>query len=187
MAADIHILTIDGSPSGGGRTRTALRAVLAAAQAAGAQGSEHSLASNAPSTASDELVVQMNAADAFVIGSPIYRASYASPLKVLLDSLPRGMWGETDAPLRGKAVVIVATGASLHHFLALNDFRNVLAGFFAAHVVPPGLYVPRDGFADDGALKEPYLGQAALQGQALVELALALKASAALRQLAPQA
>jgi hypothetical protein len=26
------------------------------------------------------------------------------------------------------------------------DLRNVLAGFFAAHVVSPSLYVPRDGF-----------------------------------------
>lgn len=106
---------------------------------------------------------------------------------MLLDCVPRGMWGEKDAPLRGKAVAIVATGASLHHFLALDDFRNVLAGFFAGHVLPPGLYVPRDGFGEDGSLKEPYTAQAKLQGRALVELALALRLSSALRQLNPQA
>jgi FMN reductase len=89
--------------------------------------------------------------------------------------------------LRGKAVAIVATGATLHHFLALDDLRNVLASFFAAHVVPPGLYVPRDGFGDAGELIEPYARHARLQGEALAELQEALAASSALRALTPQA
>jgi FMN reductase len=187
VTTPIQILAIDGSPTGGGRTLTVVRAVLAAAEAAGAQTSQRSLADDPPTAASDELIAEMDAADALIIGSPIYRASYAAPLKTLLDMVPRGMWGEKDAPLRGKAIVVVATGASLHHFLALNDFRNVLAGFFAAHVLPPGLYIPREAFADDGSLKEPYPTQAGLQGQALVELARALKTSTALRDLRPQA
>jgi FMN reductase len=163
-----------------------MRAVLAAAEGAGAGTSVRSLAEEFP-RARDELLADMGSADAFVIGSPIYRASFASPLKALLDSIPRGIWGETEAPLRGKAVVVVATGASLHHFLALNDFRNVLAGFFATHVVPPGLYVPREGFSADGSLAAPYAVQAAQQGQALIELTTALQISTVLRQLMPQA
>jgi FMN reductase len=187
MTASLQILAIDGSPTGGGRTLTVVRAVLVAAEAAGAQISLHSLADDPPATTSAELIAAMDAADGLVLGSPIYRASYATPLKALLDVVPRGLWGEKEAPLRGKAVVVVATGASLHHFLALNDFRNVLSGFFAAHVLPPGVYVPREAFGDDGALKEPYAAQAALQGQALVELTRALKTSTALRALSPQA
>jgi FMN reductase len=187
MTDAIQILAIDGSPTGGGRTRTVVQAVVAAARAAGAIASERSLADDPPSVAGDDWIAEMDAADALVIASPIYRASFASPLKILLDMTPRGMWGEKEAPLRGKAIVVVATGASLHHFLALNDFRNVLAGFFAAHVVPPGLYIPREAFSDDGALKDTYAAQAALQGQALVELAQALKTSSALRRLTPQA
>jgi hypothetical protein len=65
--------------------------------------------------------------------------------------------------------------------------RNVLAGFFAAHVIPPGLYVPREGFGDDGALLEPYAGQAALQAEALRELGRVLASTTALRRLTPQA
>jgi FMN reductase len=187
MTPSLQILAIDGSPTGGDRTLTVVRAVLAAAEVAGAQISQRSLADDPPDSMSDELIADMGAADGLVIGSPIYRASFATPLKTLLDMVPRGMWGEKEAPLRGKAIVVVATGASLHHFLALNDFRNVLAGFFAAHVLPPGLYVPREGFADNGALMDPYTAQAALQGQALVELARALKGSSALRSLGPQA
>jgi FMN reductase len=187
MTASLQILPIDGSPPGGGRTLTVVRSVLAASEAAGAQIGQRSLADDPPTSMSEDLIAEMGQADGLVIGSPIYRASFAAPLKTLLDMVPRGMWGEKEAPLRGKPIVVVATGASLHHFLSLNDFRNVLAGFFAAHVLPPGLYVPREAFADDGALKEPYTAQAALQGQALVELARALKASTALRTLGPQA
>jgi FMN reductase len=169
------VVAIDGSPVGGGRTATVLRAVAG---------------TDALSVAGDGIGAVVDAveqADAVVLGSPIYRASFAHPLKHLLDELPRGMWGETRAPLRGKAVSIVATGATLHHFLALDDLRNVLAGFFAAHVVPPGLYVPRDGFGDDGTLLEPYAEQAGLQADALREFAQALGASTALRRLTPQA
>jgi FMN reductase len=157
-----------------------------AAEANGAESQTVSLAAAGESDL-ERSIGQMVDADCFVFGSPIYRASFASPLKVLFDRLPRGMWGETSAPLRGKAAVVVATGASLHHFLGLNDFRNVLAGFFAAHVVPPGLYVPREGFGDDGSLQPPYAEQALQQGRALVELTSALRGSTTLRELLPQA
>src|SRR6476659_2272096 len=100
VTAPIQILAIDGSPTGGGRTLTAVRAVLAAAEAAGARISERSLAHDAPMAGPDELVAEMDSADGLVVGSPIYRASYAAPLKTLLDVIPRGMWGEKDAPLR---------------------------------------------------------------------------------------
>jgi NAD(P)H-dependent FMN reductase len=79
----------------------------------------------------EEAIAAVESADAVAIGSPIYRASFAHPLKVFFDQFPRGMWGETRAPLRGRAVARVATGATLHHFLGLNDLRNVLAELFA--------------------------------------------------------
>ena len=176
------ILGIDGSPVGGGRTLSAIKEVLAAV----AEDAETEVASLAGAEV-ESIILRMVAADAVVCGSPIYRASFAYPLKALLDRLPRGMWGETSAPLQGKAAVIVATGASLHHFLALDDLRNVLAGFFACHVVPPGLYVPREGFDEASALTPPYADQANLQGRALVALTRALESSPALRQLRPQA
>ena len=62
----------------------------------------------------------------------------------------------------------------------------MLAGFFAAHVIAPGLYVPRDGFGESGLL-EPYAAQARTQGQALVELTLAVNAGVALAAVRPQA
>ncbi len=82
---------------------------------------------------------------------------------------------------------MVATGATWHHFLGLDPFRNVLSGFFAAHVIPPGLYVPAEGFAADGSLTDGYREASARLGAALAELAEALEASSVLRTLTPQA
>ena len=178
-----RVVAIDGSPQGHGRTEAVLREVLRGAVAAGATADVLTLSDVTVEDAVDAL----EDAEAVVLGSPVYRASFAYPLKDLLDQLPRGMWGETRAPLQGKGVVIVATGASLHHFLALDDLRNVLASFFAAHVVPPGLYVPRGGMPDGNGLDPDLATQAERQGQALVELALALRACPTLRGLVAQA
>lgn len=179
----MRVLAIDGSPTGGGRTYTVLQAVLGSVKNEGADVTLFSLADGI-----DPVFEAVRGADAFVLGSPIYRASYTSELKAFLDRLPRGMWGETEAPMQGRAVAIVATGASFHHFLALNDFRNVLSGFFAAHVVPPGLYVPREGFDESATdLTPEYVDLATLQGRALVEQARALETSNVLRALKPQA
>lgn len=177
------ILALDGSPKPGGRTAVALEAVLEGARAAGTTADLRALARTAP----EEVLRRVEAADAIVLGSPVYRASFAYPLKQLLDGVPRGVFGEVGAPLQGKAVAIVATGASLHHFLALNDLRNVLAGFFAAHVVPPGLHVAHSAFDESGTLDGPTADLAGAQGRGLVELSYALRSSATLRALAPQA
>jgi FMN reductase len=184
--APLKILALDGSPGGSGRTRIALDAVLQGAAQAGATVEALELAGGAPP------VERLLAADAFVLGSPIYRASYATPLKAFLDGCPRGMWGETEAPLTGRGVALVATGATWHHYLALDDLRNVLAGFFAAHPLSPGLYVPGEGFVDpeDGGprrLADAFAQAATAQGAALVALARAVAAAPELRAITPQA
>ncbi len=177
----MRILALDGSPAGGGRTWTAIEAVLVGLPA----DVETELISLADGP--DPALAAAASAEAFVFGSPMYRASFASPLKAMLDRLPRGMWGESSAPITARAVAIVATGASWHHFLGLDSLRNVLGGFFAAHVLPPGLYVPREGFGEDGALLDDYAELAAQQGRALADLADAIARSPALAGLRPQA
>lgn len=176
----MRILGIDGSPIGGGRTATVLGVVLEGARAAGADAALIGLVDGDALTA-------VGAYDAFVVGTPVYRASFAAPLKGFLDALPRGMWGETTAPITGRAVAIVMTGATWHHYLALDDLRNALAGFFAAHVLTPGLYVPREGFGDDGALGAALSERAGATGAALVALAEAVAAAPGLRAVTPQA
>ncbi|MES1246124.1 MAG: NAD(P)H-dependent oxidoreductase [Actinomycetota bacterium] len=178
------MLAIDGSPSGAGRTRRAVDAVTSAAAAAGAAVETVELA--VPEGAERALDL-LAGAQAVIVGSPVYRAAEAAPLKALLDRIPRQNDPERSSPVGAKAIAIVQTGASLHHFLALDGLRAVFAGFFAAHVVPPGLYVPREGFDEAGGLAEPYAEDARRQGEALVGLAQAIAASPALAAVRPQA
>lgn len=186
MSERLRALALDCSPTGPGRTGNALAVVLAAAADAGAEtelvhlGGEDALGI-------EEAVAKMNGADVFVFGSPIYRATFATPFKALIDATPRGMWGETEAPLTGHAVALLATGASDHHFLGLGRMRDALADFFAAHVVSPGLYVSHAGFGEDRALTAEMAARAELQGRALVELGTAIAGSEALAAVSPQA
>ena len=185
-ATAVRVLAVDGSPTGGGRTGAAIAAVASAAAEAGATVETIAIGEQV-GDGIERALAALGRADAIVLGSPVYRASFAAPLKQLLDLVPRSNDDERDSLLAGKAVAIVHSGASLHHFLSLDPLRDVLAGFFAAHVVPPGLYVPRAGFGDDSALLDPYTEHARRQGKALVELAELLQQSTVLRSLRPHA
>ena len=176
------ILGIAGGPEAGGRTSTAVAAVLAGAAAQGAATDLVELSR----TSLPDVSAAMEAADAVVLGSPVYRATYSSLLKGLLEATERGKWGETTAPLQGKAAAVVLTGASGHHFLAVNDLRDVLAGFFAVQVLAPGLYLDHSGYVDRTTLTEQSAALAGAHGAGLRDLAAAVRSSAALAALRPQ-
>lgn len=178
------VLAVDGSPRGNGRTRAVLEAVLDGARSTGAKGTVVELAEGPEAIA--KAVREAANHDAFVLGAPAYRASAAAPMKAFLDALPRGFWGETEKPITARAVSLVITGSTYHHYLALDGLRNVVAGFFAAHVLSPGLYVASDGFVDR-ALNKATLDAAHAQGRALVALATAIDNSEELQAIIPQA
>ncbi|GAA3725285.1 FMN reductase [Spinactinospora alkalitolerans] len=184
----MRVLAIIGSPKSGGRSSVGARAVLEGAQAAGAEVGLVELAgADASDGEPDRVIDAVDGADGIVFAAPVYRARAAHSLKTFLDGLPRGMWGETTAPLQGKACALVLTGASWHHFLALDDLRGVLAGFFAAQVLSPGLYLPNDAFVDRERLTAASADLAAAHGAALVDLARAVRESKALAALRPLA
>jgi FMN reductase len=73
-------------------------------------------------------VRQVIAADAVVVATPIYKASYSGLLKVFLDLLPQ-------AALQGKLVLPLATGGTLAHLLAIDyGLRPVLVSLGAKHI-----------------------------------------------------
>ncbi len=73
-------------------------------------------------------------ADAVVVATPIYKASYTGALKAFLDLLPQ-------FALTGKVVLPLATGGTLAHVLALDyALRPVLVSLGAQHIVN-GLFV----------------------------------------------
>jgi len=94
--------------------------------------------------------------------------------------------GRDPRPVAGKGRSLVLTGASGHHFLAVNDLRDVLASFFAAQVLAPGLYLDHSGYLDRNTLTEASAALAASHGAALLDLAVAVRSSPALATLRPQ-
>ena len=73
-------------------------------------------------------VGQLEAADAVVVGTPIYKAAYTGLLKAFLDLLPQ-------YALAGKHVLPLATGGTPAHVLAIDyALRPVLTSLGATHV-----------------------------------------------------
>lgn len=80
---------------------------------------------------------QVRDADAIVIATPVYKASYAGILKAFLDLLPQD-------GLDGKLVLPLATGGSAAHMLVLDyALRPVLAAL-SARAILPGIYATAD-------------------------------------------
>lgn len=175
------IVGLAGGPEAGGRTSTAIAGVLAGAEKQGAQTRLLELGS----TAVDEVVAVLDTADGAVFGSPTYRSTYSALLKTVLEGIERNPSDTKPAPLLGKAVAVVMTGASAHHFLAVNDLRDVMAGFFAAQVLSPGLYLDHGHYLDRTTLNEDSADMVARHGAALHDLARAVRASPALRGVTP--
>lgn len=176
----LSIIGISGGPEAGGRTTTAINAVLAGA------GAESTAVLELSQVTTEEAVAAMAEADAVVFGSPVFRATYSALLKDLLERTERGKWGEKTDPLRGTVAATVITGASGHHFLAVNDLRNVLAGFFAVQVLSPGLYFDHSAYGSRTQLNADSAALAAAHGAALADLATAVKESKALSTITPQ-
>lgn len=73
-------------------------------------------------------VRQVIAADALIVATPIYKASYSGLLKVFLDLLPQ-------SALQGKVVLPLATGGTVAHLLAIDySLRPVLVSLGASHI-----------------------------------------------------
>lgn len=82
----------------------------------------------------EKVIAQVSGADCVVLSTPIYRGSYSGALKNLLDLLPL-------EALEGKAVGLLATAATDHHFLAVDlQLRGVLA-WFNVYQVPGSVYL----------------------------------------------
>lgn len=91
-------------------------------------------------------------ADAFIVGSPIYRGTYSGAFKNLFDLIPN------DA-LKGKVVGIIATGGSDHHYLAIEHQFKPLFGYFNAYTIPGGVYANNSHFSNGELVDENVLSR----------------------------
>jgi len=101
-------------------------------------------------------------ADCFVIGTPIFQASMAAPLKNLFDLVP------PDA-FRNKVIGFVGTGGTYQHFLVIENQLKPIAGYFRAYTAPAYVYANREHFNERNEVTDPAIvGRLeALAGQVL--------------------
>ena len=164
----LNVFAVVASQPGGNTDRLVGRVLEAASdgRTAVTSATVHLGAGPLDATRVESSMQSLAAADAVVLGTPMFRSTYAAVLKEFLERVPR-------------AVGIVATGGSHHHFLGADPLIGILVRYFGAYVVPPVLYgVIRTGTDPDPALLE----DAARFGRALVALGGAIRNDDRLRE-----
>ena len=107
------------------------------------------------------LLREVIAADVLVIGSPTYKGSYPGLFKHLIDLID-------PLALKGKPVLLTATGGGDRHALMIEHQLRPLFGFFMAHTLPSAVYASDRDFFDYRLASEPAVQRAE---QAVEELA----------------
>jgi len=108
------------------------------------------------------------AADLLVVGSPTYKGSYTGLFKHFFDLLD-------PAALRGKPVILVATGGGDRHALIVEHQLRPLFGFFEAFALPTAIYAADRDFSN-GELVSPGIRQRVSQAIGEAGRALAISA-----------
>jgi FMN reductase len=110
------------------------------------------------------IIDKVKAADALIIGTPMYRGSYTGVLKNLFDVIPN------DA-LMGKPVGLIATGGTDHHFLAIEHELKPVIGFFAGYPIPGAVYANNQHYSNGHLVDEDVLDRLRQLADAVVGFA----------------
>ena len=86
-------------------------------------------------------------ADVLVVGSPTYKGSYTGLFKHFFDLVD-------PAQLRGKPVLLTATGGGERHALMIEHQIRPLFAFFEALVLPTAVYATDKDFLDGALVSE---------------------------------
>ena len=87
------------------------------------------------------LIEAIEGADALIVGTPVYQGGYAGLFKHVFDLID-------PTALRGKPVVLTATGGGDRHALVAEHSLRPLFGFFEALSVPTAIYATDRDFLD---------------------------------------
>jgi NAD(P)H-dependent FMN reductase len=87
------------------------------------------------------VVAKLQSADAVLLATPVYRATFTGALKNLLDLTPL-------EALQNKPVGIVAMGATLHHYLGADWQLRAVLSWFGALTLPTSVYLDSSHFSD---------------------------------------
>jgi FMN reductase len=88
-----------------------------------------------------------------VVGSPTFKGSYTGLFKHFFDLLE-------PAALRGKPVILSATGGGERHSLIVEHQLRPLFGFFEALTMPTAIYASDRDFSDGVLVSEPIRARA---------------------------
>ncbi|MBV9120965.1 MAG: NAD(P)H-dependent oxidoreductase [Chloroflexi bacterium] len=167
---------ISGSSAHSRRTRALIELALEGAREAGAGETPLIDLAEAPvefadgrkpeqyGAATQRVLADLERSGAYVIGTPMYRGGMTGALKNLIDLTPKEY-------MRGKAAALIATGASLHHYLGTDVGLRTAMAFFQVHVVPAILYGAQFAIEDGRVQDEKLAEQARQLGRDVVELA----------------
>ena len=96
-----------------------------------------------PGEAVQAAVDRIAAADAVIVGTPVYKAGISGLLKTFVDILD-------DDLIVAKPVLLAATGGSPRHSLVIDDHMRPLFAFMRALILPTSVYAaPEDWGAPD--------------------------------------
>ncbi|BCH21339.1 NAD(P)H-dependent oxidoreductase [Mesorhizobium sp. L-8-3] len=87
------------------------------------------------------IVDAIEAADALVVGSPVYKGSYTGLFKHVFDLV-------RPTALIDRPVLITATGGGARHCLVVEHQLRPLFGFFEACTIPTAIYASEPDFAE---------------------------------------
>lgn len=96
------------------------------------------------------ILAKIVAADVLVVGSPTYKGSYTGLFKHFFDLID-------PLALRGKPIVLTATGGGERHALIVEHQLRPLFGFFEALSLPTAVYATDKDFADGNLHSEAIL------------------------------
>ena len=86
-----------------------------------------------------EAIEQVRAADALIVVTPVFSASYSGLFKTFFDVLETNL-------LRGKPVLLAATAGTARHSLVLEHALRPLFSYLGATTVPTGVYAATSDF-----------------------------------------
>jgi FMN reductase len=90
-----------------------------------------------------EALETVRRADALIVVTPVFSASYSGLFKTFFDVLEPGT-------LDGKPVLVAATAGTPRHSLVLEHALRPLFGYLHATVVPTGVFAASEDFGDRG-------------------------------------
>jgi FMN reductase len=162
--SELRIVGISGNLTRPSKTRTLVGEILRQAETFGlGKGELYDLVDAGPelgaavhreaaSELPDRVLSAIESADALVVATPIFKASYTGLFKHLFDLIEPKM-------LEGRPVLLAATGGSDRHALVIEHQLRPLFAFFRANVLPIGLYATNVDFGATGELTEAMTGR----------------------------